>query len=1516
MNNIFTQFQGISRWYRNGALALLALVCMGPVVNAQIILNCPSPITVNAANGQCSSTVTYSQPTTNAQTNTTQTFNFTGSVQSFTVPANVTSVNIQAWGGQGRTNSGNNIAGGRGGYATGNLAVTPGNTLYIYVGGGGGINTAGAYNGGGNAGAEPCSTARGGGGGGATDIRLNGTSLNARRLVAGGGGGAGGNRVQGCGRGSGGGGGGGWYGGGGGAAWPYTSTTLPGGGSQTSGGNAGISSWNLAGNDGTAGGFGSGGTGGDEVSSTQSGSGNALAGGVGGGTNGGGGAYSVNWTGQSGAGGSGYIGGVTGGSMSNGVRTGNGQVILSYNIPLSINQTAGLGSGANYPVGTTTNSFVVTQGSQSATCSFTVTVVDNQDPSLTCPSTQTVNLNSSCQALLADFRSQASAGDNCTANPTISQSPAAGAVVSGAGNQTITMTATDGSGNTRNCTFTLTKVDVTNPSINCPSNRTVNLNANCQVSLPDYVPLAGATDNCTASPSVTQSPVSGSMLSGTGTSTVTLTATDGAGRTANCNFTVTRVDVTAPSLSCPSNQTVNLNANCAASVPNFISQVSATDACTSNPTLSQSPSAGTLINSGGTQTITVTGTDGAGNNGNCTFTLTAVDNVNPSVNCPGNQTVNLNANCAVSLADYTNATSAADNCPVGLSLVQSPAAGATINGVGATTVTMTATDGSGNTDNCTFTVNRLDVTNPTLNCPTTATVTLNSNCAASLPNYAAQATIADNCTASPNVTQSPAAGSPLNGTGNTNVTLTVADGSGNTNSCTITVSKVDATAPAVSCPPNQSLTLNASCVAAMPNYVPQSSATDNCTGAPTRVQSPNTGSMINGPGNTTVTITATDGSGNNSNCTFTVTAVDNSNPTLSCPPAQTVSLNANCQAQVPDLTVQANATDNCSSPNLTQSPASGTIVSGSSAQMITITATDGSGNTDNCMVSVNFLDLAQPTVSCPPNTSIALNPNCEAMVPDYTAQASASDNCTANPVKSQSPAAGSMFTGGGPHTVTISTVDAANNVANCTFLVSGVDQVAPTIGCPAAQSIALDANCQVALPDFAPLSSPADNCTANPVVSQSPAPGTSFNGVQTTTVMLTVTDGSSLTANCSFTVNIEDQTGPSVTCPGMDTIYADAACEALLPDYTSVTTNVDNCSTILNLSQSPFGGTVISGAGTTTQVVMTALDQENNIGTCTLSVTLVDTLGPDLMGCPSIVEFTPTTLDCNPQVQWNAPTATDACAGSASLSSTHAPGDNFPVGTTAVTYTALDPGNNFSQCTFDVVVNAPALDGFITADNPVPCEGDTVTLNASAGLSGYLWSTTQTTQAIQVTTTGWYWVDLTDASNCSGRDSFFVDFQTAPAPVISVVGQDLCTTPFASYQWFLNGNVIPGATSQCFTPTGSGSFTVLVTAQAGGCETQSDPIQFVSLDNGLSDQDFSVYPNPTRDLLNIRMEQPLLESGSVMIYDVAGRIVQRVNFEMLESEMTLDLSQVSAGTYFVELVAGEFRGRRKVMRIR
>lgn len=229
----------------------------------------------------------------------TQTFNYTGNYQAFTVPHTGT-YKLEVWGAEGGTVD--KGIGGKGGYAYGNKYLTQGETIYIYVGGKGtkGTSATGGWNGGGSSnggnGPEVAS------GGGATDIRTIGgawsSNLNSRILVAGGGGGGAHYNKETLG-----GHGGGLIGMAGQQNTLYSWSTFATGGTQTDGGTN---------PNGAGGSFGRGGS--------QN-------------TGGGGGGWYGGASGQflsAGGGGSSYLGGVTNSSTITGVQIGNGMAKISF----------------------------------------------------------------------------------------------------------------------------------------------------------------------------------------------------------------------------------------------------------------------------------------------------------------------------------------------------------------------------------------------------------------------------------------------------------------------------------------------------------------------------------------------------------------------------------------------------------------------------------------------------------------------------------------------------------------------------------------------------------------------------------------------------------------------------------------------------------------------------------------------------------------------------------------------------------------------------------------------------------------------------------------------------------------------------------------------------------------------------------------------------------------------------------------------------------------------------------
>jgi N-acetylneuraminic acid mutarotase len=258
-----------------------------------------------------------------------QTFTSQGP-NSYVVPAGITSLTFKSWGGGGGGGAGANSTGGTGGgggYVQSTISVTPGETLTIYVGGGG---IGGTHN------ALGSKAGGGGGGGGYTSVYRGGTPL----LIAAGGGGGGGSRDATA----------GGAGGGGGGTTGVNGTDIA--TNNASGGNggtpsAGGTSPSSTGNDGTAGSSLNGGDGADG----RSADGADGAGAAGGGASAGNGGSPNNGTTYAGGGGggAGYFGGGGGGASSStgGAAGGGGGGGSSYTDGGSTSVTNTAGSGIN-----------------------------------------------------------------------------------------------------------------------------------------------------------------------------------------------------------------------------------------------------------------------------------------------------------------------------------------------------------------------------------------------------------------------------------------------------------------------------------------------------------------------------------------------------------------------------------------------------------------------------------------------------------------------------------------------------------------------------------------------------------------------------------------------------------------------------------------------------------------------------------------------------------------------------------------------------------------------------------------------------------------------------------------------------------------------------------------------------------------------------------------------------------------------------------------------------------------
>jgi len=205
--------------------------------------------------------------------------------------------------------------------------------------------------------------------------------------------------------------------------------------------------------------------------------------------------------------------------------------------PEGIEIRYGAPSGATFPLGETlVAATAIDAAGNRRSCTFGVTVVDTVAPSLTCPPDAVAEATGPAGAPVSF--AAAAVSDAATAEPSVAASPASGTTLP-FGTTTVTLVATDGSGNATSCAFAVTVADTLPPAIGCPADRTVEATSP-EGAIVTFAP-ASVEDAVTASPAISSAPPSGSTFP-PGPTTVTLTATDAAANGASCTFTVTVVE--------------------------------------------------------------------------------------------------------------------------------------------------------------------------------------------------------------------------------------------------------------------------------------------------------------------------------------------------------------------------------------------------------------------------------------------------------------------------------------------------------------------------------------------------------------------------------------------------------------------------------------------------------------------------------------------------------------------------------------------------------------------------------------------------------------------------------------------------------------------------------------------------------------------------------------------------------------------------------------------------------------
>ena len=191
-----------------------------------------------------------------------------------------------------------------------------------------------------------------------------------------------------------------------------------------------------------------------------------------------------------------------------------------------------------------------------------------------------------------------------------------------------------------------------------------------------------------------------------------------------------------------------------------------------------------------------------------------------------------------------------------------------------------------------------------------------------------------------------------------------------------------------------------------------------------------------------------------------------------------------------------------------------------------------------------------------------------------------------------------------------------------------------------------------------------------------------FVGAGMSEIEVTATDTGGLSASTGFKVTVGDNQKPVISgIPADITQPTDPGQNNAAVSWTPPTAS-DNVGVVSFTSTHSPGDTFQLG---TTAVTYTATDAAGNVCEDSFTVTVIDTEKPEINGLPGNLSVPTDAGTQGAVVSWTPPTASDN-VGVVSFTSTHQPGDTFPLGTTTVTYTATDAAGNVCEDSFTISV--------------------------------------------------------------------------------------------------------------------------------------------------------------------------------------------------------------------------------------
>jgi len=208
------------------------------------------------------------------------------------------------------------------------------------------------------------------------------------------------------------------------------------------------------------------------------------------------------------------------------------------------------------------------------------------------------------------------------------------------------------------------------------------------------------------------------------------------------------------------------------------------------------------------------------------------------------------------------------------------------------------------------------------------------------------------------------------------------------------------------------------------------------------------------------------------------------------------------------------------------------------------------------------------------------------------------------------------------------------------------------------------------------------------------------------------------------------------------------------------------------------------------------------------------------------------------------------------------------------------------------------------------CNSQSISLNAGAGSTTYLWAHGPVTPLINVFFGGTYSVTVTNAEGCSATDQIIISENVTPSAAFTWLEQNglsISFTPIAAasgntFAWDFNtdgtiDNTSSGMVLHTYPSTGQFEATLTVT-NVCGTNTSSQNLALIGLgiEQPSNTSMLSISPNPSNDFVQLSSDNAI---GLVQFYNSLGQLVIEINLNK-EKQGILSVSDLSKGIYFVK----------------